>query len=104
MYCTENCEINDELVEKEVIDQCSKPQTTTSELRNGEESTKRNSRDKMKNKTITRLESKNRPEKDKKMVETEENEAVMMCWENLEDSPGKEHYEETDDEEKKLVE
>ena len=40
----------------------------------------------MKSKTITRLESNNRPEKDKQMAETEENETVMMCWKNLEDS------------------
>ena len=38
------------------------------------------------------------------MAETEENKKVMMHWENLEDSPGKEPYEETDDKEKKHVE
>ena len=31
------------------------------------------------------------------MAETEENKKVMMHWENLEDSPGKEPYEETED-------
>ena len=38
MHCTENCEINNELDGKEVIDLCSENQTTTSELHNGEES------------------------------------------------------------------
>ena len=58
----------------------------------------------MKSKSITRLESKNRPEKDKQTAETEENKIAMMCWENLEDFLGKEPYEESDDEEKKPVE
>ena len=49
------------------------------------------------------MESKNRPEKDKQTAETEENETAMMCWENLEGSPGKEPYEETDDKEEKSV-
>ena len=40
MHCAENCEINNELDGKEVIDLCSENQTTTSELHNGEESTK----------------------------------------------------------------
>ena len=35
------------------------------------------------------------------MAKTEETEVVMMCWENSEDSPGKETYKETDDKEKK---
>ena len=35
------------------------------------------------------------------MTGTEETEVAMMCWENLEDSPGKEPYEETDDKEEK---
>ena len=104
MHCTDNCKLNDELDGKEVIDLCSKTQTTTSELWNGEESTKQKSQDKMRSKTIARLESKNRYEKDKQTAESEENKTAMMCWENLEDSLGKEPYEETDDEEKKPVE
>ena len=39
------------------------------------------------------------PEKDNQVAEIKENETAMMCWENLEDSPGKEPCEETDDEE-----
>ena len=38
------------------------------------------------------------------MAKSGENKTAMMCWENLEDSPGKEPNEETDDEEKKPVE
>ena len=38
------------------------------------------------------------------MAESEENETVMMCWEDLDDSLGKEPYEETNDKEKKPVE
>ena len=102
-HCTENSEINDEMDGKEVIDLCSGNQTTTSEIHNSEESTKQESHDKMKSKTIIRRESKNRPEKDKQTAESEENETAMMCWKNLDDSPGKEPYEEIDDEEKKLV-
>ena len=102
-HCTENSKINNEMDGKEVIDLCSKNQTTTSELHDGEESTKQKSQYDMKSKTITRSESKNRPEKDKHKAETEENVTAMMCWENLEDSLGKEPYEESDDHKKKPV-
>ena len=47
------------------------------------------------------MESKNRPETDNQTAETEEIEVVMMCWENLKDSLGKEPCEETDDKEEK---
>ena len=98
MHCTENSEINDEMDGKEVIDLCSKNQTTTSELCNGEESAKQEREDKMKSKTIASMESKSRPEKDKLMAESQENEPAMMCWENLKDSPGKEPHKESDNE------
>ena len=50
-------------------------------------------------KTITRLESKNRSEKDHQVEETEEIEATMMCWENLEGSLVEEPDKETDNQE-----
>ena len=96
MHCTENSKINDEMDGIELIDLCSKTQTNTGEIHDGEESTKQGSQDNMKSKTIARLESKNRPEKDNQMAESEENETVMMSWENLEDSPGKEPHEESE--------
>ena len=99
MHCTENCEINDELDGKEVIDLCGENWTTTSELHDSEQRTKQESQDTMESKPIARLESKNMPEKDNQVAEIKENETAMMCWENLEDSPGKKPYEETDDEE-----
>ena len=83
MHCTENSKTNEEMDGIEVIDLCSKNQTKTSEFHDSEESTKQESKDKMKSKTITRLESKNRPEKDKPMAESEEDKTVMMCWEKL---------------------
>ena len=86
---------------KEVIDLCSENWTTTSELHDGEESTKQESQDTEKSKTIARLDSKNRPEKDNQVAETEEIEVAMMCWENSEDSLGKEPYKESDDKEEK---
>ena len=89
MHHTENGKTNNELDGKEVIDLCSKNLTTTSELHDGEESTKQESEDTEKLKTITRLESKNRPVKDNQAAETEEIKVAMMCWENLEDSLGK---------------
>ena len=58
----------------------------------------------MKHKTIARLESKNRPEKDKLMAESEENKTAMMCWENLKDSLEKDPHEESDNKGKKPVE
>ena len=101
MHCTENGKTNNELDGKEVIDLCSENQTTTSELHDGEESTKQESQDTMKSKTIASLESKNRPEKDNQVAETEEIKVAMRCWEISEDSLGKEPYEETGDKEKK---
>ena len=50
-------------------------------------------------KTIVRLESKNRLEKDHQVEDTEEIEAVMMCWEKLEGSLVEEPDKETDDQE-----
>ena len=47
------------------------------------------------------MESENRPEKDHQADETEEIEVARMCWENSEGSLGKEHYEETDDQEER---
>ena len=90
MHCTENDKTSGELDGKEVIDLCSKNWTTTSDLHNGEESTKQESQDTVESKTIARLESKNRPEKDNQVAETEGIEVAMMCWENSEDSLGKE--------------
>ena len=92
-HCTENSEINDEMSGVEVIDLCSENLTKKSELHKGKESTKKESWDKMKSKTITRMDSKNRPGKGKPTAESEENETAMMCWENLKDSLGKEPHE-----------
>ena len=103
MHCTENSKINDEMDGKEVVDLCGENRTTTSELHDREESTKQERQDKMKSKTITRMESKIRPEKDKIMAESEENETAMMCWESLKDSLGKESHEESDNEGKKPI-
>ena len=101
MHCTENSEINNEMIGINAIDLCSESQTKTSEFQDAEESTKQESQDKMKSKTIPRLESINMPEKYKLMAESEENETAMMCWENLKDSVGKEPREESDNNGKK---
>ena len=58
----------------------------------------------MKNKTIARMESKSRPETSKPTAESEKNKTVMMCWENLKDSLGKEPSKESDNKGKKPVE
>ena len=104
MHCTENSKINDEMSGVEVIDLCSENQTTNSELYKGKESTKQESRDKMKSKTFARMESKNRPGKGKPTAESEENKTAVICWGNLKDSPGKEPHVESDNEGKKSVE
>ena len=49
------------------------------------------------------MESKSRPEKDKLMAESVENETAMMCWENLKDSLGKVPHKESDNNGKKPV-
>ena len=103
-HCTENSKINDEMDGVEVIDLSSENQTKNSEFHNGKESKKQESWDKMKSKTITRMESKNRPGKGKPTAESEENKAAMMCWENLKDSPGKEPHEESENEGEKSIE
>ena len=86
---------------KPIIDLCSKNWTTTSELHDGEESTKQKSQNTVKSKTIARLESKHRPEKDNQATETEEIDVAMMCWKKFEYSPGKEPCKEKDNKEEK---
>ena len=103
-HSMENSEINDEMDRVEVIDLCSESQTKNSELHEGKESTKQESQDKMRSTTIARKESKNRPGKGKPTTESEENETVMMCWEDLKDSPGKEPHTEPENEGEKPVE
>ena len=70
----------------------------------GEESRKQESCDTEESKTIARLESKNNPGKDHQADETEEIKVVMMCWKHSEGSPGKEPYEETDDQDERAYE
>ena len=79
MHCTENSKTNDEMEGIKVIDPCSENQTKNSEFHKGKESTKQESWDKMKNKTIACMESKNTPGKGKPMAESEENETAVMC-------------------------
>ena len=64
LHCTENDKSNRKLDKKEVINLCSESWTTNSEICNGEESREQESHDTEESKTIARLESKNRPEKD----------------------------------------
>ena len=78
-HCTENSKLNDEMDGVEGIDLCSENQTKYSEFHDRKESTKKESQGKMKSKTIARMESKNRPERDKLTDKREENEAAMMC-------------------------
>ena len=99
LHCTENDKTNGKLDEKEVINLCSESWTTTSEICKGEESRKRESHDTEERKTIARLESKNRPEKDLQAEETKEIEAAMMCLENSEGSLVEEPDKETDNQE-----
>ena len=58
-HCTENSETNDEMEGIEVIRLCSKNLTRNSEFHDGTESTNQGTQDKMKSKTIARMESKN---------------------------------------------
>ena len=103
MHLTENSKTNDEMEGIEAFDLCNENQTKNSEFHERKESTKQESRIKMKNKTITRTESKNRQCKGKPMAESEENKTVMMCWEKLKDSPGKEPHEEPENEGEKSI-
>ena len=62
--------------EKEVIDLCSESQTTTSDHWKAEQSKKQGNCDTEKSKTIARMESENRPEKDFQVQETEEDDVL----------------------------
>ena len=73
--------------------------TTTSEFCKGEGSRKQENCNMEESKTITRLESQNRTEKDHQAEETEEIKAEIMFWENLEGSLVEEPDKETDDQE-----
>ena len=57
----------------------------------------------MKTNTIVRMKDKNRPGKGKPMAESEENETVMMCWEDLKDSLRKEPHIESENKGEKPV-
>ena len=76
----------------EVIDLCSVSQTKNGELCKGKASTTQETQDKMKTSTIIRKKGKNRAGKGKPIVENEENETVMMCWEDLKDPLRKEPH------------
>ena len=88
----------------EVIDLCTESQTKNGELHEGKQSTKQESRDKMKFNTVIRKKGKNRPGKGKPTTENEENETVMMCWEVLKDSLRKEPHIESESEGEKPIE
>ena len=103
MHCTENSKTNDEMDGVEVIDLCSEKQTKNSEFHEGKESIQQESRNKIKSKTIARMESKNRIGKGKPTAESEENETALMCWEKLKDSLGKESHEEPENKGKKSI-
>ena len=103
-HCMENSEVNDEMDGVEVIDLCSESQAKNGDWHKGKESTKQESQDKMKTNTIVRMKDKNRSEKDRSMAESEENETVMMCWEDLKDSLRKEPPVESENEGEKPVE
>ena len=103
MHCTENSKINDEMDGEEVIDLCSESQIKNGELHEGKESTKQQSQEKMKTNTIIRMKNKNRPGKGKPTAKSEENKTVMMCWEDLKDSLGKEPHIESENEREKPV-
>ena len=99
LHCTENEKTHEEIDEREVINLCSESQTTTSEHWKGKESKKQENHDMEESKTIARLESKNRSQKDYQVEETEEDKVAMMCWENLEGSFVEEPNKKTDDQE-----
>ena len=88
----------------EVIDLCSESKTKKGEQCEGKESSKQESRDKMKMNPIVRKKGKNSPGEGKAMTENEENKTAMMCWKVLKDSLRKEPHEESEDEGEKPVE
>ena len=101
LHSTENEKTHEEMDEKEVIDLCSESQTLTSEHWKGKESKKQENCEVEESKTITRLESENRPEKDCQAEETKKNKVAMMCWENSEGSLVEEPNKKTDNQEER---
>ena len=96
LRCTENDKANRKLDEKEVIDLCSESWTTTNEICKREESRIQERCDMEEIKTLAWLESKNRPEKDLQVEETEKLKAAMMCCRYSEGSLVEEPDKETD--------
>ena len=88
----------------EVIDLCSASRTKNGERDKGKESTKQESQNTMKTNAITRMKDKYRPRKGKPVIENEENETAMMCWEALNDSLKKEPHVESENEGEKPIE
>ena len=103
MYCPENSEIDNEMDGVEVIDLCSESKTENGKQCEAKESSKQESRDKMKINTIVRKKGKNRPGEGKSTTENEENETAMMCWEALNDFQKKEPHVELKNEGEKPV-
>ena len=102
-HSTENSEINDEMDRVEVIELCSESKTKNGERDEGKESSKQESKDKMKINKIVRKKGKNWPGECKPMTENEENETTMMCWEVLKDTLRKEPHVESENEGEKPV-
>ena len=103
-HCTENSEIDSKMDGVEVIDLCSESKTINGKQHEGKESSKQESRDKMKINTIIRKKDRNRPGEGKPTTGKEEDEAMMMCWEVLKDSPRKEPQEESENKGEKPIE
>ena len=103
-YCTNNAKHNDEMDGVEVIDLCSVSQTKNEACGKGKESAKQESQDKTKSNATDRMEDEIRTKKSESMTKNEEVKTTMMCWEAVNDLPGKEPRKEQEKEEKKPIE
>ena len=95
LHCKENTKTHEESDENEIIDLSSESQTMTSNHWKDKPSKKQESHDMDESKAITRIDNKNRSEKDFQVQETEGDEVAMVCWENLEGFLAEEPNEET---------
>ena len=104
MDCTENDKNNNEMDGVEEIDLCSVSQSKNDAFSEGKESTKQESKDKLKFNTTDKMEVELKIIKSKSTTKKDKVEYAMMCWESTSNFPEAEPHEEPQKVTKKHVE
>ena len=104
MHCTDDDENNNEMDRIEVIDLCSVSQCGNDTNSEGKESAMQESQDKSKHDKTNKKVAELKTVRDESTTKKDNVESAMMCWESTESFMEKEHREEPEKMENKLVE